>query len=265
VSLLPTTYAHYRFGQEVYHTLSPAQQQVISAHRDLYDLGVHGPDLLFYYHPLKHNPVSDLGYRSHAHTGRDFFTQAAACANAAPDRDAALAYLYGVLCHFTLDRECHPYVGEKEKSGASHSEIEASFDRYLLQKDGLDPVRHDVTQHLHPSKGSAQTVAAFYPPLDANTVYHAETSMKFILKTLVAWGVKRKILLAATKLVGKPSLGDLFIPYIQNPQCTDSDEMLYSHYRDALTLSKTLFPELESVLGGTGDLGPGFDHTFGET
>jgi hypothetical protein len=265
MSHLPTTYAHYRFGREVLETLSPAQQQVISAHRDLFDLGVHGPDLLFYYKALKKNPVSDLGYRSHERTGRDFFTQAAAAANAAQDRDAALAYLYGVLCHFTLDRECHPYVGEKEKSGATHSEIEASFDRYLLQKDGLDPVRQDVTAHLHPSQKSAQVVADFYPPLDAQTVYQAEKSMKFILKTLVAWGLKRKILLAATHLAGKPSLGDLFIPTAQNPKCADSDEILFSHYQDALALSQTLFPQLEAVLGGTGDFGPGFDHTFGET
>jgi hypothetical protein len=89
--------------------------------------------------------------------------------------------------------------------------------------------------------------------------------MKFILKTLVAWGLKRKILLAATRLAGKPSLGDLFIPTAQNPKCADSDEMLFSHYQDALALSQTLFPQLEAVLGGTGDLGPGFDHTFGET
>ena len=50
-----------------------------------------------------------------------------------------------------------------------------------------------------------------------------------------------------------------------NPACADSDEKLYECYEGALELAKTLFAELEVALAGQGDLGPGFDHTFGET
>ena len=81
---------------------------------------------------------------------------------------------------------------------------------------------------------------------------------------LIAHGMKRKVLLAGMKLAGKASMGDMFVPLTQNPKCADSDEILFAHYQDALELAKTLFAELEEYLGGAGELGPGFDHTFGE-
>lgn len=262
---MPTTYAHYRFGRDVLERLPENQRSIILRHRDLYDFGVHGPDLLFYYRPLGKNDVNQLGYRSHERTGRDFFTQAIAAARESKDREAALSYLYGVLCHFTLDRECHPYVGRKEQTGVSHSAIEASFDRCLMEKDGLDPVTHRVTKHLIPSDASAQVIARFYPPLDGERVRKAEKSMVFMLNLLVARGLKRRVLLGAMKLAGKPHLGDLFVPLRPNPACADSDEMLCECYEGALKLAGILFSELEAALTGQGDLGPGFDHTFGET
>ena len=261
---MPTTYAHYRFGCDVLSGLSPEIQDVITRHRSLFDFGVHGPDLLFYYKPLGKNSVNQIGYRSHERTGRDFFAQAASAAQSAREKEAALAYLYGVLCHFTLDRECHPYVAQKEKTGVSHSAIEASFDRYLMEKDGLEPVTHCVTRHLHPSRESAAVIAPFYPPLTEQEVYQAEKSMRCYLNLLVASGLKRKGLLAAMSLAGKASMGDMFVPLRPNPNCADSDEILFSHYQDALELSKELFAQLCGYLSGAGDLGPGFDHTFGE-
>lgn len=261
---MPTTYAHYRFGCDCLAALPQDVRERIERHRPLFDFGVHGPDLLFYYRPLGKNSVNQLGYRSHERTGRDFFTQAASAARNAPQGEAALAYLYGVLCHFTLDRECHPYVGQKEKTGVSHSAIEASFDRYLMEQDGLEPVTHRVTRHLHPSAETAAVIAPFYPPLTEQEVYQAEKSMCFYLNLLVASGIKRKGLLAAMSLAGKTSMGDMFVPLQPNPDCADSDALLFAHYREATVLYPTLFAELTDYLHGQGDFGPGFDHTFGE-
>ena len=49
---MPASYAHYRFGQQVFKQLPVELQQQISPYMDLYQIGLHGPDLLFYYHPL---------------------------------------------------------------------------------------------------------------------------------------------------------------------------------------------------------------------
>ena len=124
---------------------------------------------------------------------------------------------------------------------------------------------HKVTAHLRPSRESAAVIADFYPPLSVQKVYHAEKEMRFILNGLIAKGAKRTVLLAGMKLTGLGKLGDLFIPYEQVPGCVDSDEILYRHYEEALALAEILFRELETVLRGEGDFGPGFDHTFGET
>ena len=48
---MPSTYAHFRAGQAVRQRLEPAQQQDIRAWPELYQIGLHGPDILFYYHP----------------------------------------------------------------------------------------------------------------------------------------------------------------------------------------------------------------------
>lgn len=49
---------------------------------------------------------------------------------------AHFAYIYGFLCHFALDRECHGYISAKiRQSGIRHAEIEVEFDRYLLVHD----------------------------------------------------------------------------------------------------------------------------------
>ncbi len=58
---MPTTYAHYKFGKEVTGALPRPLLSSIENHRELFDIGVHGPDLLFYYKALIKNPVYSQG------------------------------------------------------------------------------------------------------------------------------------------------------------------------------------------------------------
>ena len=262
---MPTTYAHYRFGRDVLARLPDEPRAVIEAHRHLFDIGVHGPDILFYYKPLGKNPVNQKGYESHQRTGRDFFTQAIETVRSADNPEAARAYLYGVLCHFALDRECHPYVGKKEKDGVSHNAIEAAFDRYLMEKDGLDPLTHKTTGHLCPTPENAAVIAPFFPPVTREETESALKSMVFFLDLLVSSPLKRRAIILAAKAAGHPALGDLFITRTPNPACKDSDLRLYRLYEGAIPLAVTLIQEAGGCLDGQGALGPGFDHTFGET
>ena len=50
---MPSTYAHRRFGADVLQQLPAALQDQIGKNRALFDVGLHGPDLLFYYHAAK--------------------------------------------------------------------------------------------------------------------------------------------------------------------------------------------------------------------
>ena len=51
-----------------------------------------------------------------------------------------LAYLYGSICHYILDKKCHPYIyyysgdvnQDSRKSGA-HEKMEVAIDAYMLK------------------------------------------------------------------------------------------------------------------------------------
>ena len=47
---VPTTYTHYKFGREVIDALPELLRKTVESGRELFDIGLHGPDILFYYH-----------------------------------------------------------------------------------------------------------------------------------------------------------------------------------------------------------------------
>lgn len=96
---MPSTYAHYRMGQEVIKQVSSPARDIIMKHKQLYDIGLHGPDILFYYYPLVTNPVNAIGYGLHERSGKYFFGKATEIIETASDKEAALAYIYGFICH----------------------------------------------------------------------------------------------------------------------------------------------------------------------
>ena len=95
---MPSTYAHRRFGANVLEHLPDELRAQLEQNRELYDIGLHGPDLLFYYHAAKSNPVGALGNAMHEEPGRVFFDRARRVVHCEADRDAALAYALGFVC-----------------------------------------------------------------------------------------------------------------------------------------------------------------------
>ena len=73
---MPSTYAHYRMGKEAAEELTGEAWHTLSMYRQLYLIGLHGPDILFYYKPLKGNKINEVGYKTHEKSGRDFFEHA---------------------------------------------------------------------------------------------------------------------------------------------------------------------------------------------
>ena len=103
---MPTTYAHYKFGKEVISALPRPLRSTVENHRELFDIGLHGPDILFYYHPMKRNTVNGQGYDLHDKPADLFFRHAAETVKKAEDPAAARAYIYGVICHFAFFSHC---------------------------------------------------------------------------------------------------------------------------------------------------------------
>ena len=266
---MPTTYAHYKFGEEVIGALPRLLRSAIENNRELFDLGVHGPDLLFYYKALTKNPVSGQGYALHDRPAADFFRHAAEVIARAEDPAAARAYIYGFICHFALDSECHPYVEKMiHDSGIGHSEIEMEFDRMLMKEDYINPVRYLPTGHIHPSKKNAEVIAPFFENMTPELIEKCMKSMLFCLKTLHAPNMmKRRLLFGGMKLAGQENKKGMVMSLEPNPACRDYCRILKRQYAGAVPLAagliiryqKTLFEgkELPEVFGRT--FGPGED------
>ena len=45
---MPTTYAHFRFGNDVLKVLPDEMKKTINKNIELYNIGLHGPDILIY-------------------------------------------------------------------------------------------------------------------------------------------------------------------------------------------------------------------------
>lgn len=164
---MPANYTHRVFGREVLAVLSPAVLCRIQDNPLLFQMGLHGPDLLFYYKPLCSTPLGKLGHSLHNHTGREVLTVLLDAVGGFPAsrQDAAMAYTLGFACHYLLDSACHPYVYGLIQSGkADHCTIEAQMDLWLMVRDGLSPLETDSVSHL---SGMRQEDFAVIAPLFA--------------------------------------------------------------------------------------------------
>ena len=182
---MPSTYAHRRFGANVLDHLPAPLREKLEAHRELYDIGLHGPDLLFYYHAEKSTPVAALGNAMHDEPGRTFFDRARRVVHEEADREAALAYALSFVCHFALDSTCHPFVEQfTRESGVTHCEIETEFDNMLLRRDGYDPLTFFTASHIHPSAENARVIAPFYKDISEQTALESLKGMITVHKVL---------------------------------------------------------------------------------
>ena len=100
---MPTTYTHYAYGQDVFKKLPEQIQKSIEPYMDYYNIGVHGPDILFYYHSYHKNSVNQYGIKVHHEPAREFFKRAFKVFQVQKNKRAACAYLAGFMTHFILD------------------------------------------------------------------------------------------------------------------------------------------------------------------
>lgn len=264
---MPSTYAHRCFGANVLDHLPAPLREKLEAHRELYDIGLHGPDLLFYYHAEKSTPVAALGNAMHDEQGRTFFDRARRVVHEEADREAALAYALGFVCHFALDSTCHPFVEQfTRESGVTHCEIETEFDNMLLRRDGYDPLTFFTASHIHPSAENARVIAPFYKDISEQTALEALKGMILVHKVLQASNpVKRWVVLTGMKVLGKyDGMHGLVANPQPNPQCTESNRKLDTLYAKALPLAKRLILEYVAKLDTDEPLDAAYDHTFGE-
>ena len=245
---MPAAYTHYRFGRDVLRLLPPETRQTIASHRALYDIGLHGPDIFFFYHPLTDNAVARMGHALHRQTGATVLRRMAALLSQAPS-EAATAYLYGFLCHFALDSACHGYVGQMEALGVGHSLLETQLDRSYLVEDRLDPERVNPTGHLKPSPEAARVIAAFFPQVTERAVEASVRDMIRVQQLLLPTShAKRTMLQGAARLLKKDYVAGMVMPTRESLACRQMVARLRAMYEEALPVAVSLiedFPRLD--------------------
>lgn len=261
---MPANYAHYRFGAAMLEGMPADISRTVKRFRQLYDVGLHGPDPFFYYNPVMHNKVGELASRFHQQSGVEFFGRICRSLRLEPS-DAAQAYLYGVLCHYCLDSTCHPFINEKSEEGpATHVEIEAEFDRYLFEMDEKClPEQQDTSPHMRLTQGECETMARFYPGTTAGQVRTSVRNMALVAKLMATpAGMKRDLLLKSVKAFSKTGT-ELMIPATPNLRCAELDATLKTYYDQAAKRFPELLAQLNAHLTYSAPLGEEFKKSFG--
>lgn len=241
---MPSPYAHYRFGRQALRHIPPKSRELIFRFRKVFESGLQGPDFFFYYHPLNKNDIRALGMVFHKMTGTQFFTACVQALRKNPSA-AARAYLYGVLGHYALDAHCHPYIEQHSWAGeCDHVELEAEFDRHLLEADGeLPPYRFDLSRFIHADRVTAEAAAMFFAPATPRQIREGLATFKTVQKCLSSPLHKpiRGVMHAAR-------YGELTMHIKPNAHVAHLIPALCTHYDNALTAYPGLLRNLDDAI-----------------
>lgn len=260
---MPSGYAHYRFGTQIISPLPADVRGPILRNRALFDMGLHGPDFLFFHHFLKKTPLYHLGSAYHQKSGQDFFTQACAHAKQNPS-EGAFAYLYGMLAHYCLDSHCHPFVYDMtDDTGLSHSELETEFDRHLMSLDGIKkPHEANISKHLKLNKVEFQIVAGFYPEASVKDITRCIRSMALSQQLLtIPTPLGHGIVVTFTWVAGGNTSGKV-MTVGPDPKCDHLDQKLLELYEQALKKYPALLEQLNHHLAYGEPFGDDFKANF---
>lgn len=262
---MPATYAHYRFGKDVLKALPGKYRRVLLKEEDLFNIGLHGPDLLFYYKPFSHHALHAEGGRMHRLTGKEFFAAAGKIYLERGSRREDFAYLCGFLCHFALDRACHGYVNALSARGeVSHEEIESEFDRILLEEDGLNPVRTNLAAHIHASRRAAEVIAPYFPGASETEILEGIRSLAgfnllLTLPGLIGYRLVDRVL---RLLPSYDFIHGHMINLDPDPLCEESNVELRKRYEDAITDACFLIRRFLPALRGKKEWPAMLDYDF---
>lgn len=262
---MPAFYAHDRFGEKTAEKLEEELKQIVLKYYPQFEIGLQGPDLLFFYRAYSKNRVNQYGTHLHSVSARPFFEHAVKVVKKRGRDSACYAYLLGFICHYTLDSECHPYVAEMiEKTGVQHLEIEEEFEKYLLRMDKQDPLAYRLGEMIPTDAFTAKAIAPFYPNLSTVTVQKSLKWFRFIKNLFCAPGRGKQMLInGALKLSGKnKEFKGLMHQRVDNPKCIPSNEGLFRRYQGAVSVAVRLMEDFDESVRTGAKLCERFDRTF---
>lgn len=260
---MPSSYAHYRFGTQVLPTMPADVRGPILRHRTLFDMGLHGPDFLFFHDLFKATPLHRLGSVYHEKSGRSLFAQFCAHLRQHPS-EAAFAYLHGLLAHYCLDSHCHPLVyAVTDDTDLGHNELETEFDRYLLTLDGYKkPHETNLSRRMKLQKDEYAIVAAFFPEITEKDAALCIRNMALAQQLLtIPTPVGHAAVVKFTALAGSKTSGKV-MTVGPNPKCAHLDKKLLELYEQALAKFPAYLEQLNAHMAYGEPFGDEFSVNF---
>lgn len=155
---MPSTITHAYFTLDVLKKLPIFYRELLLDEMDMLKVYGQGMDTLFFYNITnlkKGKRVREFGHYFHRHQTQEFFITLINYIkyNYYKKTPSVMAFLYGMICHYTLDTTLHPYVvyktGIYDKNNKNtcsckqkHEHMETFLDNYLLfQREGVIPYK----------------------------------------------------------------------------------------------------------------------------
>ena len=261
---MPTTYAHDLFGKMVYHRLDPEIQEKIKKYQITYQIGLHGPDILFYVRPFHKNRFNQMAHRLHREEAAGFFERGRELYQKTGN-DEILVYLLGFICHFMLDSTCHPYISEyMKKTGARHDEIETEFDRALMVRTGKDPFHYQPGSVIRIEKNSVDAISEVMEGMSHKDIVRALMGTKFYTRLPICNSEKkRKVKLAVARILFMYRLADgRIIRGEPKDICLESTQHLTQLFLQTVPEAAAMINEYYKQRNGSDRLNVRFDRNY---
>lgn len=226
---MPSLITHELFGKEVCRSLPPQLSKIIASNTQEFSIGTSGPDLFFYYNAwpwmnqTEAHKIATIGSAIHQHHIHDFFKAVFEQVKLHQTQEK-ISYVAGLLCHWALDKEAHPYIfyqTESTKGGNSslyHRAFESHLDYLMLQLiRGVSVKDYPGYKLLSYDNKSVDAIfEVYHQPLQ--DVYHFDLDTKCIETCLKHFygiqkvlydpkGFRRKVFSQIeTKLIHQPDL-----------------------------------------------------------
>ena len=188
---MPSFLTHYLLGEQVHNNLNNNIKNIITNNYYAFSLGTNGPDLFYFNNSFpwsnrhSNKRVSNYGDISHKYNINDFFKSFILNSN----DDISKSFLCGYLCHWAMDKTCHPYVFyNTDGSNLSlpyHKQFESTID-YLI----LDYIKHTnirSIKHYKLLKYDINSINSIHNILNIifNNVYNIDISYKDIYESCI--------------------------------------------------------------------------------
>lgn len=257
---MPSFNAHYLFAHEKLDFAKKAFPEIKEFNEGAYNYGAQGPDLMYFARLLPTMPGPDLmPVGDEIHEGnptmmiqamKNYFKEN-------PNDYIAQSFIVGFLAHYTLDRNCHPFVYSREQmiweDGHQkwdrtwiHNIIEHNFDTYAINRfKGLDKANKFVSYKVIPKDEdifwAINRVFSYITPRMTNIdidalspksgYFGAKDSHTIMFLLQDSTGLKRSVLGNGINLVAKKKVGPVgtcfFVPKVP---LTDYDYFNMDHH-----------------------------------